>query len=208
MPKFGWEEVPGLIFKNDYKAIVEISQKLPNKCKLVEVGSMVGKSAVAWASSLEALNKEYDILCIDLFRSNPKETLNRIIDVFGLCVPGIESVTDDQLTNFKRFTKGYNVRVLNEDCNNVVLSEKVHCIFEDSDHTAKTLVHCLPKWWDSLLPGGILCGHDYCLPPRFHPITGKPQTADVEVCVNEFAKSIGKEVKVFEGSTFWQIIKE
>lgn len=45
---------------------------LPNKGKLLEIGTFVGKSAVAWAEAFERAGKDWDITTIDSFKGNEK----------------------------------------------------------------------------------------------------------------------------------------
>ena len=46
----------------------DIVNDLPESGKMIEIGSYVGKSAVAWAEAFEQAGKEYTIHCVDTFQ--------------------------------------------------------------------------------------------------------------------------------------------
>jgi hypothetical protein len=74
--------------------------------------------------------------------------------------------------------------------------QRLHCVFEDSDHARATLAQALPFWWDKLEPGGILCGHDY-----------HPDHADVIAEVDAFSRRLSATVTTYRDSSIWSIRK-
>ena len=61
------EEIPGF-YQWDFKDIVNtLPQKFPEPINMIEIGSYVGKSAVAWAEAFEQAGKDYSIYCIEAF---------------------------------------------------------------------------------------------------------------------------------------------
>ena len=61
------EEITGF-YQWDFTEIVEtLPHKFKSPGKLIEIGSYVGKSAVAWAEAFEASGKDYRIHCVEAF---------------------------------------------------------------------------------------------------------------------------------------------
>ena len=99
---------------------------------------------------------------------------------------------------FRHYTKNYsNIVALeaffNEDFE---FDQQVDLVFEDSDHSQRTLNYALPFWWSRINPGGILSGHDYTM-------------RDVKTAVDTFAVINNLELQLFSGdSTIWYIEKK
>jgi hypothetical protein len=198
--KYTNNEIPGLINPDtDLPAFKFFASQMPDNCKILELGSMVGKSAVAWADLLDEQNKNHHIYCVDTFQFAPYEFMRRLEDEYGITVDNLNNLDHNitQLDAFKLYTAGHNITPIHSDCNIFVPLEKFHCIFEDSDHTYDTLIKCLPKWWDSILPSGILCGHDY-----------NQSCPGVIAASNEFASLVGKPLHIYPNSEIWYILKD
>lgn len=189
---FGPGDVPGYLTDHDILTISELAKELPSNGILVEVGSFLGKSAVEWARSLKRLNKNYKIIAIDSFNTNI-DILYDLLKEAEFDIPESNS----HIEMFRHYTQDYsNIKPLEAFFNqDFVFDQKVAGVFEDSDHTQRTLSHALPYWWERLVPGGILSGHDYHL-------------RDVQVSVDSFALLNDLTVhKADLGSTIWWIKK-
>lgn len=189
---FGPGEVPGYLTEQDISAIYNLSKQLPSDGIFVEVGSFLGKSTVEWAKSLKHLNKNYKIIAIDSFNSSI-DILHDLLKEAEFDIPEGES----HIEMFRYYTQGYtNIKPLEAFFNeNFVFDQKVAGVFEDSDHSQRTLSFALPYWWERIMAGGILCGHDYTL-------------RDVQVSVDSFALLNDLTVhKADEGSSIWWIKK-
>lgn len=148
--------------------------------------------AVEWAKNLKHLDKDYKIVTIDSYNSD--------IDILrNLLIQADFEVPDSKthLEMFQHYTQDYtNIKPLEAFFNqDFVFDQKIAGVFEDSDHTQRTLNYALPYWWERLVPGGILSGHDYYL-------------RDVKVSVDSFALLNDLEVfKAGPGSSIWWIKK-
>lgn len=188
---FGSGDVPGMLTEPDMYAIEQLVKKLPNNGIIVEVGTFLGKSAVEWASNTKKQNKNYKIICIDSFTS-PIEILQDLLVTADFVVPD----SDSHIEMFRHYTKHCSNIVpleafFNEDFE---FNQQVDLLFEDSDHTQRTLNHALPFWWSRIKEGGILSGHDYSL-------------RTVKTAVDTFAVLNNLEVKLFPNSSVWYIEK-
>ena len=190
---FGSGDVPGYLTEKDMDAIELLVKKLPNAGTIVEVGSFLGKSAVEWSKNTTKQHKDYKIICIDSFTSTT-EILKDLLKTADFDIPDCES----HLEMFRHYTKDYsNIVALeaffNEDFE---FNQQIDLLFEDSDHTQRTLNHALPFWWSRINPGGILSGHDYI------------SLRDVKISVDTFAVINNLEVQVFPDSNVWYIEKK
>lgn len=186
---FGPGDVPGYLTDEDINAIEYLVTKLSGKGTIVEVGTFLGKSAVEWAKNTIKQNKDYKIICVDSFTS-PVEILEDLVKTADFDVP----ICNSHFEMWKHYTKQYSNIVgleafFNEDFE---FNDQIDLLFEDSDHTQKTLNHALPFWWKRIKPGGILSGHDYYL-------------RDVRTALNTFAAINNLEVFVFPNSNIWYI---
>ena len=154
---FGPGAVPGYLTDVDMQVIAELSQDMPEGT-FVEVGSFLGKSTVEWARNFALNNKNHRIIAIDSFNTNI-DILRRLLSAAGFDVPDSAS----QLEMFQHYTQDHaSIRPLEAFFNQeFVFDQKVAGVFEDSEHTQQALSHALPYWWERIVTGGILSGHDY-----------------------------------------------
>jgi hypothetical protein len=188
---FGPGDVPGYLSDGDLIAMQELCKLVPDSGVLVEIGSFLGKSSAEWAKNLQTLHKNYRIICIDSFNTKIGILHQLLNDAEFDLPPG-----SNQLELFVHYTKQYpNIVPLevffNEDFQ---FDSTVDFVFEDSDHTIKTLTHALPFWWERLATGGILAGHDYTM-------------QEVKTAVNTFSVLNNLKVNLFSNSSIWYIKK-
>jgi len=189
---FGPGNIPGYLTIEDMLVIQGLAKELPSEGIFVEVGSFLGKSTVEWAKSLKGLNKNYKIIAIDSFNS-PIDILRDLLKKAEFDIPESNSHTE----MFQYYIQDYsNIKPLEAFFNqDFVFDQKVAGVFEDSDHSQRTLSFALPYWWERIVPGGILSGHDYTM-------------RDVQVSVDSFALLNNLTVhKAGEGSSIWWIKK-
>ena len=188
---FGPGDIPGYLSDGDLIAMQELCKLVPDSGVLVEIGSFLGKSSVEWAKNLQTLHKNYRIICIDSFNAKI-DILHQLLNDAEFDLPS----GSNQLELFVHYTKQYpNIVPLevffNEDFQ---FDSTVDFVFEDSDHTIKTLTHALPFWWERLATGGILAGHDYGM-------------QEVKTAVNTFSVLNNLKVNLFSNSSIWYIKK-
>ena len=189
---FGPGNVPGYLSEHDISIICNLTKELPPNGIFVEIGGFLGKSAVEWAKNLKHLDKNYKIITIDSYNSDIDILRNLLIKA-DFDVPD----SNTHLEMFQYYTQDYpNIKPLQAFFNqDFVFDQKISGVFEDSDHTQRTLSYALPYWWERLIPGGILSGHDYSM-------------REVQVSVDSFA--LLNDLKVHtddSGSSIWWIKK-
>jgi hypothetical protein len=190
---FGSGTVPGYLTEEDMSTIYNLANELPPEGVFVEVGSFLGKSTVEWAKSFGSLNKKYKIIAVDSYNSDI-DVLRELLVKAEFDIPN--SAT--HLEMFQHYTKDYpNIKPLQAFFNpDFVFDQKVAGVFEDSEHTQRALHYSLPYWWERILPGGILAGHDYTT------------VRDVQVSVDAFALLNDLEVHHGgPGGSIWWIKK-
>lgn len=189
---FGSGDVPGYLSDEDMRAIAELSKLLPQSAMVVEIGSFLGKSAVEWAKNLYAQQKNHKILCVESFNS-PPEVLKDLLQKADFVVP---AECESQIDLFKHYTKQYQsiCPVHGFFNHSFVFPTVVDLVFEDSTHEFHYLTYALPFWWKTIKPGGILSGHDYTI-------------GEVKMAVDLFASIENVEVKTFNNSSIWWIVK-
>lgn len=189
---FGPGTIPGYLSEEDISVIHNLAKELPSNGIFVEVGSFLGKSAVEWAKSLKHLNKNYKIIAVDSFNSRI-DILHNLLKEAEFDIPEGNS----HIEMFRHYTQNYlNIKPLEAFFNqNFVFDQTVAGVFEDSDHSQRALSFALPYWWERIMPGGILSGHDYTM-------------RDVQVSVDSFALLNDLTVhKAGKGSSIWWIKK-
>ena len=189
---FGPGNIPGYLTTEDMLVIQDLAKELPSEGIFVEVGSFLGKSAVEWAKSLKGLNKNYKIIAIDSFNSHI-DILRDLLKKAEFDIPESNS----HIEMFRHYTQDYsNIKPLESFFNqNFVFDQTVAGVFEDSEHSQRALSFALPYWWERIMPGGILSGHDYNL-------------REVQISVDFFALLNNLTVhKAGEGSSIWWIKK-
>jgi hypothetical protein len=103
---------------------------------------------------------------------------------------------NSQLEWFNHYTKDFkNIRALEMFFNkDYILDIPITGVFEDSNHSQVALQYALPYWWEKIISGGILSGHDYA--------------DEVKLAVDQFALLNNLEVNTFESSSIWYIEKK
>jgi hypothetical protein len=195
---YGPGPVPGYLDGGDITlGIPLLCGKLPKQGTIVEVGSFLGKSATQWAKNLKMMGKDYKIICIDNF-SSKKEILHDLMQCAKFAIPNKDY---SHMELFRHYTSAYpNIKPVRACFNDrFAFPAKVELVFEDSTHEQGYLSYALPFWWDKIVPGGILAGHDYWFD-------------EVESSVELFAALHDVEVKTFDqdkdNCSIWYIEKK
>jgi diadenosine tetraphosphate (Ap4A) HIT family hydrolase len=190
------DPIPGLILNSDVSAINDIVNRLPQNNTIVEIGSFLGRSATEWANSVKKQNKNAVIYCIDYFQMPADLIKQRMIEA-GMQIDHSIENCKTQLDMFKLFTQEYNnINIIQSkfDSKFVCDFEKITCVFDDSDHTEKTLGTVFDFWWPKIENGGILCGHDYDI-------------VAVQSTVQKYSKLYDTQIEFFPNSSVWALQK-
>lgn len=175
-------DIPGQISEFQMRAIEIVATLVPKDGKVVEVGSLFGKSSYAWAKSTSSTAKIY---CLDPWEGN--QGIRSIELALGIKY-GIDQ--------FKEYTK---------ECENIVpckgyspkdfqdWSSPVDLYYEDAVHSNPILRENLDFWSSHVLTTGVICGDDY-----------RPRFPDVVTEVNALAQRLRRELIVVD--YFWCLL--
>jgi len=124
---------------------------------IIEVGCWVGETTRELARSPDHL-----VYCVDNFCGNatglvPGEALLKTI-AEAHTPHGILKIFAQNMEG--RFLRNITPCMGTSDFWREIWPFPVHLIFIDADHSYSAVKKDL-GWWDHVLPGGILCGHDY-----------------------------------------------
>lgn len=146
------EKVPGQLSPLETRMMYEIAQKVPSGGRIVELGSLYGKSTNVWA---RGAGPDTEVYCFD-----PWHRAQWIIDV----VEGPLGAPEFGLEAFKHFTR---------DLPNVIpvqgyspqsaegWDKPIDLFFEDAVHENPIFTQNCDFWLEHLKPGGYFCGHDF-----------------------------------------------
>ncbi|MHA6249238.1 class I SAM-dependent methyltransferase [Pontibacter sp. CAU 1760] len=147
--------IEGWLTEGEAKLLFELSKKLPEKSKLVEIGSWKGKSTVALGLGLTYKSR---IFAIDPFNAegelgSKEEYLAKI---------GSESLLNQFIANIRKYNlinsitplKGYSKEFVN-------YFDELDFIFIDGDHSIEGCRNDFELFSPKLKSGGILAFHDY-----------------------------------------------
>jgi predicted O-methyltransferase YrrM len=132
--------------------LAELVEILPPHSKIVEVGSLAGRSSCA----LCYFAKDKDVYCVDTWDVQHVKDKN-LIKIFG---------ETDVLGIFKKNMKanGYNPHIMKMEsvqASNNFADESVDMVFIDADHVYESVKEDIVAWWPKVKKGGLICGHDY-----------------------------------------------
>jgi len=182
----------GWMIESELQTIERIAQELPEKSTIVEVGSMFGKSSVAWALSAPTST----VYCIDLYEDR-YQSFNQEVDEDESL--GFVNIPE----KFKEYNSKQEFFKNTKDIDNIVVieGESPHNITYNGgeiDVFFLDAAHQNPSDWDNLchfIPlvkeGGIICGHDLHVFP------------DIMENVKKLEKLFKTPVTTFEWTTIW-----
>lgn len=140
------ENIPGTMF--DFSLYYQqVAERLPDNCRVCEVGTAVGKSAIFLAEAILNLGK----------------TIDRFVMVDSLAYGGIHQQTEviahlvkSGIGQFAEFWPMSSLDALFK-----FPGEYLDFVFIDSSHNADMTRAEIKLWWDRIKEDGYLAGHDY-----------------------------------------------
>lgn len=152
------KKIEGLMLDGEALALYRISKKLPEKSKILEIGSYQGGSTLALGHAIKETNIE--LYCLDSWANyldlNDFSDFDRskMEDDFGI------------LCSFIRNTSfiGENLRMLRGKSSSfagILKGGNFDFIFIDGAHDYESVRNDIKIAFSALKPGGIICGHDY-----------------------------------------------
>jgi predicted O-methyltransferase YrrM len=193
--------VPGLSTEKDLDIIYEWATAVPINGIIVEVGSMFGRTAVAFA---EGAHSSVKIYCIDYFDEYTQiRPLNSIEKRGG---SDIDFWQPDKIYNkeieFSRFTEEYkNIIPLKLDSDKKVYlydKEPIDLLFLDCAHKNPDDIMNIVYFIKFLKYNALICGHDYY-------DDGSNRFSDVRRNVAALEKFYNTTVTRYADSSMWSI---
>lgn len=147
--------VPGWMKEYDLQVIEKLARRIPPNGSMVEIGSFLGRSSVAWAMSARP---SVLITCIDLW-SKPgyfeKRDRNRPDGDLSAYTGAYEGT-------FRAMTGSFpNVTGIRGNSTAEYGLWDQDLVFLDGDHHFGAVKADLANWSQRLKTGGLLCGHDF-----------------------------------------------
>lgn len=134
-----------------YKAI---AHELPNPCRVVEVGSAYGRSAIFLASVLLELGHgtQSEIYMVDAWGGG----------WFSECLPSLATFATPRELELLR-----PIRATSNKARAMFWAHELDMVFIDGDHSRIGCASDLETWFPAVKMAGIFAGHDY--DPGAHP---------------------------------------
>jgi hypothetical protein len=154
-----WRDIPG--WWEDEWLFQMIVDEAPNCAVFVEVGSWMGRSTACMGQAILASGKQIQLYAIDTWEGSP----------YGSHPEKIAALQAEGKTLFGEFSRN----MLASECVDFVCPvaresrfaarsfkvASVHSVFIDADHRANAVEQDIRSWLPKIVPGGIICGHDW-----------------------------------------------
>jgi len=169
--------VPGNMLQEELEQIEYLASLVPENGSIVEIGSLFGRSAVAWAKSC---HPSVNVYCVDMFHNIMKNPSYSFYEEFLKHTQHIPNIIPIRAISPYIFeTKLPDIQF------DLVFLDAIHRNPFDIDN----IRYFLPK----IKSGGILCGHDY-----------DPGWPDVVENVQLLEKELGVAAQITPQTTLWR----
>lgn len=150
--------IPGFCPKPQLELICEIAARTPADGKIVEVGTLFGRSAFCWATSAA---KSVSVFCIDIWHGR------EMVGYVGDSMPEGKPVT------LKSTKQLFLDMLIERKIENVIAIQEasplkggwshgpVDLVYIDGAHDHEAVAADLEFWYANLGKNGVLCGDDY-----------------------------------------------
>lgn len=180
--------VPGYSTNEDLDVINNLASTVPVNGIIVEIGSLFGRTAVAWAESAPNAT----VYCIDYFDDHLHFDPKLIDDFWKL------NKVYNKESEFKKNTSSYkNIIPLKLDKGKHVYpyqGSKIDVLFLDGNHRNPVDWEIIVYFEKFLKSNSVICGHDY-----------SKYFSDVIANVLALEKMYNTKVNLYNNSTMWSI---
>jgi hypothetical protein len=169
--------INGHMNETELQCIEAWASAVPENGVIVEVGSLFGRSAVAWAKSCDPSVKVY---CVDTFYD--ANTDMDFYDQFHENTKDISNIHPVvQVCPYFKYSK--------------YIGDPADIFFVDAAHSNPNDWEIIQFGLKNLKSGGLLCGHDY--------LSVFP---DVKLNVNRLEEMLGKQATFYSGTSLWSFV--
>ena len=154
-----WRDVPG--WWEDEWLFRDIVDAAPDPAHFVEVGSWMGRSTCCMIGLIRKSGKRIRLDCIDTWKGSD----------YGSHPSKVADLEAEGKTLFGEFVRniqacGGNAICMPRICTSlraaaIYADESLDCVFIDADHRDRAVEADCTMWWPNVVPGGMLCGHDW-----------------------------------------------
>lgn len=154
-------KIPGYMTEQELLIIEQLAKNVPVEGRIVELGSLFGRSAVCWA---ESADPSVEIICIDIFYEKTIPHHNHSIEICNKLNFPLSGVEYNSKKLFEENTKQYpNIKMIRGFSPTEIVydGKEIDFFFLDA-------LHKNPSDWENILyflpyikEGGFIGGHDY-----------------------------------------------
>ena len=188
--------VRGWMSENELTIIEQLAQQVPENGIIIEVGSMMGRTACAWAMSAHPSVKIY---CLDIWSGDDTHNISVSYEEcikYGYPIEGDFNTFETFQTNTQKFSNIIPIHVFDPfSIPHDVLNLSSNVVFIDASHKNPNDWFLISYWMKKIVPGGILCGHDLL-----------PQFPDVEENVKKIEGILLKSVTRYPTNSLWSFL--
>lgn len=170
--------IPGHMTEEELTQIEYLATLVPENGAIVEIGSLYGRSAVAWAQSCRP---SVTVYCVDSF--------------YDILVndPG-RNFFDEFLKHTQHIPNIIPIRAISPYIFETKLPDiQFDLVFLDAIHTNPYDIDNIRYFLPKIKSGGILCGHDYL-----------PCWPDVMQNVHTLEEELGTTAQLIPGTSLWR----
>ena len=185
------DSIPGWMTSNDLQSITELAKLVPENGVIVEIGSLFGRSTVAWAMSC---HPSVNIYCCDIFYENYIDNHN--LDTPTAPVSGhVYNAWLEFNKNTNKFPNVIAMRGKAPDESNYP-GHPINLLFVDALHMNPSDWKIIEYFSQFIKVGGIISGHDF-----------RGDYPDVINNVNRLASIYNTPINSFESthSSIWSM---
>ncbi len=122
-----------------------VARELPDPCRVVEIGSLYGRSILFLACRLAEFGKKAEVVAVDLWQwdQHPK-AYETFLGHRDRLAPDVVAMRCSSADGVRAFRDG-----------------ELDFVFIDADHSYEAVLADIEGWRPKVKAGGILSGHDY-----------------------------------------------
>lgn len=148
----------GLIIPAEAIALYRLCQRVPEKGRILEIGSYLGASTTAIGHAIQGRGVE--LYCLDCWHDYQAQGF------FGHTLAGTGATDQSIFSRFQANTSflGEQLRILkgtSAQFRNFLPAGFFDLIFIDAAHDYESVKQDIQIAFKAIVPGGIICGHDY-----------------------------------------------
>jgi predicted O-methyltransferase YrrM len=155
------KEIPGWMGDEELEFLYNMVRDAPDDALIVEVGAWKGRST---AALYDAMHDEQTVCTVDtwLGQADLRHTSHSEVLAGDVFLEFLENM--DELCMYPCWYKpgvpgGSYLRMFSADAATLFADGSVHRVFIDGDHNS--VGEDADIWSPKLVPGGVLCGHDF-----------------------------------------------